>query len=207
SVQRSEAEKRWYKKYRKGFEKYKREHPEDYLGKIHRNLEPYQYKERYTLADLLGRIKEFYVQQGRIPLKREFGDLRIYRERFGSWNKAIRLAGFEPNKQKFTAKCEANDGHSCDSFAERIIDDWFLANKIPHERHVPYDGTKMTADFVVRNVRIEYFGLARELKEYDEGMERKRILCQKQGLQLLEIYPSDLFSKRRKEVESILRKL
>jgi len=42
-------------------------------------------------------IKSFYNQHGRIPLKREFLQTKAARKRFGSWNKAIKAAGFKPN--------------------------------------------------------------------------------------------------------------
>jgi hypothetical protein len=51
---------------------------------------------------------------------------REYQQRFGSWNNAIRLAGFEPNSVIFSKKFLAKDGHVCDSYAEKIIDDWLF---------------------------------------------------------------------------------
>jgi len=120
---------------------------------------------------------------------------REYQQRFGSWNKAIRLAGFEPNSVIFSKKFIAKDGHICDSFAEKIIDDWLFRCNIRHERNFPYSNQKMTADFAVGNIRIEYFGLWGLNKTYNQGIQVKRKICQKDNLRLLEIYPSDLFSK------------
>jgi hypothetical protein len=153
------------------------------------------WKKPYLNKELLNKIRKFYFKNGRIPLKREFNMYREYQQRFGSWNSAIRLAGFTPNPVMFSKKFVAKDGHVCDSFAEKIIDDWLFRYKIKHERNFPYSNRKMTADFTIGKVRIEYFGLRGLNKTYDQIIQIKRNICQKEGLKLLEIYPSDLFSK------------
>lgn len=154
------------------------------------------WKKPYTKKELLSRIKEFYRRHERVPLKREFNMYREYRQHFGSWNKAIEAAGFEPTpglyvKRKFVAK----DGHSCDSFSEKIIDDYLSKNKIPHTRHVLYENTKLTADFAIGDNRIEFFGLAGLQENYDKLIQRKREYCQRTGLKLIEIYPKELYQK------------
>jgi len=157
------------------------------------NLSRY-WKQPYSKKILLSNIREFYSTNGRIPLKREFGSLRVYRTYFGSWNNAIRAAGFVPNMVLFSKKFIAKDGHICDSFAEKIIDDWLSKRKIRHERNTPYKNTRMTSDFSLGNIRIEYFGLAGENKSYDAIITRKRKFCCEAKLKLIELYPSDLFS-------------
>ncbi|MBI2573866.1 MAG: hypothetical protein HYV78_00510 [Candidatus Wildermuthbacteria bacterium] len=162
-------------------------------------LAPY-WKIKFTDKQLLQKIKNFYLLYQRIPLKREFGGKSwIYQMRFGSWNRAIQLAGFEPNKVIYSKKIKANDNHMCDSFAEKIIDDWLYSKKIEHQRNVVYQNTKMTADFGIGNIRVEYFGLAGQNSLYDKIMENKRSICKKQKLILLEIFPTDLFSKNFKK--------
>jgi len=160
-------------------------------ARIH--LAPYWKKRMYTEETLLKKIRDFYTTHGRIPLKREFNMYAEYRRRFGSWNNAIQLAGFEPNEVIFSRKFTAKDSHVCDSFAERIIDDWLSSHRIEHERNIPYGNTKMTADFGVGNIRIEYFGLLGEVKGYDKIIQRKKDFCEATGLKLIEIYPRDLF--------------
>jgi hypothetical protein len=164
-----------------------------------KNLAPF-WKSRPTNQDLLQRIRDFFKKYERIPLKREFNNTyKEYRKRFGSWNNAIKLSGFDPNPELFSKKFIANDGDKCDSFAEKIIDDWLFKNRVAHRRHVLYCGTKMTADFAVESVRIEYFGLAGESKLYDKRIRRKKEICKKQGLNLIEVYPKDLFSRNFKK--------
>lgn len=162
-------------------------------------LAPY-WKKPYSKRELLTKIKEFYRENGRIPLKREFNMYREYQQRFGSWNNAIKLAGFEPNPVLFSHKFVAIDNHICDSLAEKIIDDWLFKHKINHQKNLAYGNTKMTADFATGRVRIEYFGLSGVSKLYDRTIKRKRNFCERAKLKLIEIYPSDLFSKNLSEI-------
>ncbi|MFH0942945.1 MAG: hypothetical protein V1810_02100, partial [Candidatus Beckwithbacteria bacterium] len=76
-------------------------------------------------------IKIFVKAKKRLPYKCELNaTYRPARIAFGTWNKAVQAAGFNPNQQKFTHKYLANDKHVCDSLAEKIIDDWLFARKI-----------------------------------------------------------------------------
>ena len=161
-----------------------------------KRLRPYQYKQQYSNEELIEKIKKFYQENQRIPLKREFNSLRIFRERFGSWNRAIRIAGFDPNPILFSKRFIAKDNHICDSFTERIIDDWFYEHRIAHDRNFKYGKTKMTADFFIQpNIIVEFFGLAGVQKDYDEILARKREFCKNRNLRLIEIYPKDIFPK------------
>ena len=108
------------RRYKPTFTKKRREKLSQ-LAKI--NLSRY-WKKPYSKKELIGKIRQFYLKNRRIPLKREFNMYEEYKQRFGSWNNAIKLAGFEPNQVIFSKKFIAKDGHVCDSFAEKIIDDW-----------------------------------------------------------------------------------
>lgn len=143
------------------------------------------------------KIKEFVRGNGRIPLKREITYCKAARARFGTWNNAIKLAGFDPNPVKFANKHIAKDGHKCDSFAEKIIDDWLFARKIKHERSVPYPtNNKFTCDFVINDKWIEYFGLHGESKKYDRVNKRKLYVAKKSGINLIKLYPENIFPKK-----------
>ena len=143
---------------------------------------------------IINEIKNFYKNNGRIPLKIEYHHYKAARFRFGTWNKAIKAAGFEPNPVMFAKKYIANDGHKCDSLAEKIIDDWFYTSKIKHRIHVSYpENNSLTADFVINNCWIEYFGLDGELNSYDILKRRKIEIAKKLNLRLIALYPRDLF--------------
>ena len=143
---------------------------------------------------LLEEIESFHRETGRVPLKRETHHYIAYRRVFGTWNNAIKAAGLAPNPVRFAHKFIANDGHKCDSLSEKIIDDWLNARKIEHRINVPYPGNnRFTADFVVGNHWIEFFGLSGEHERYDELKEQKVGVAKDHALALIEIYPQDLF--------------
>lgn len=151
-----------------------------------------------TEKELIQKIKTFYEDMGRIPLRREFIYTTSSRRRFGSWNKAIEAAGLVPNPVMFAKKYTAKDGHKCDSLAEKIIDDWLFARKIEHERSIPYPGnSKLTVDFRIKDYWIEFFGLRGQHTRYDQLREIKLQLAQQHELKFFEIYPEHLFPENK----------
>lgn len=147
--------------------------------------------------EICKQIKNFYKKHYRIPLKREFAHYSAARNRFGTWNKAIEATGFKSNPVIFAKKYIANDGHICDSFTEKIIDDWLYSNYIKHKRNVPYPNSAYTADFLIKGKFVEFLGLSGELKEYDKNVKIKERLAEKYKLKLIKIYPKDLFPVNR----------
>lgn len=142
---------------------------------------------------IIKEIRSFYKERKRIPLKNEYFHYSAARLRFGTWNKAIKAAGFEPNPEKFSKKYIANDGHKCDSLSEKIIDVWLSSRKIPHQKNAKYLDTDFNADFKVNNIFIEFFGLRGELKTYDKLMKKKLKIIKENHLKLIPVYPKDLF--------------
>ena len=157
-------------------------------------------KDNKVLAkEVLERIRKFKKLNGRIPVKKEmYGPYRKARRAFGAWNNAIIAAGFKPNPVLFDNKYFAKDGHRCDSFAEKIIDDWLDSHGISHSRTVPYpEGYKLTCDFVVNNHFIEFFGLDGQVKDYTRLANKKRGITKKHNIRLIELKPNDLFPKNK----------
>lgn len=157
----------------------------------------YPHRQPLPKEKIIEEIQQFYNQQGRIPFKKEYFHWKAARTRFGTWNKAIEASGFDPNPVKFAKKYIATDGHKCDSLSEKIIDDWLFKQKIPHEINARYFNTKFTADFKVKDIFIEFFGLHKELKRYDQLMKIKLKIIKKNNLKLIAIYPKDIFPKLR----------
>ena len=149
--------------------------------------------------EVLSKIRKFYNFNKRIPVKKEiYNAYRKARNAFGTWNKAIKAAGYEPNPVMFAKRYVARDGHQCDSLAEKIIDEWFYSKDISHERRVSYPEFKrMTCDFVVNNFFIEFFGLEGQHRKYTKLVHKKRRLSKKYGIKLIEIKPDHLFPKNR----------
>lgn len=165
-------------------------------GKIYCSPKCKQLGATQTEEFLLNWIKQFYKLNQRIPTKQECTHYHAVRIRFKSWNNAILAAGFVPNPVMFAKKYIALDGHKCDSLAEKIIDDWLFRRGIDHKINVPYPkNEKFTADFVVGDVWIEYFGLSGNLKRYDFLKRKKIKIANKLGLNLIKLYPKDLFPK------------
>lgn len=147
--------------------------------------------------DIVLFIQDFNTKKGRIPFKSEFPQAKTARVMFGTWNKAIIAAGFEPNPVKFSKKYKAQVGHICDSFSEKIIDDWLSKNGIPHEVHAPYENSKFVADFVIGGKYIEFVGLEGEHKIYNNAIKRKRELWRSKNINVVEIHPKDLFPRNK----------
>lgn len=124
-----------------------------------------------------------------------WGLYHVARKLYGTWNNAIKAAGFEPNPVMFANRQVAKDGHECDSLAEKMIDDYLFDMGIQHERNCPYPEGDYTADFKIQNKFVEYFGLAGELTKYDELVAIKKSIAAKHKMNLLEIYPKILYRK------------
>lgn len=101
----------------------------------------------------------------------------------------------------FTHKFKARDGHICDSFAEKIIDDWLFKRKIYHQRNFYYpDQTKFKTDFLINNKYwIEFLGLKGVLKRYDDLYIRKQEIAKDNKIKIIELYPKDLFPTNKLE--------
>jgi len=163
----------------------------------------------YTKEKLIEKIKEFVQKEGRVPTKNEFVKARdpsyvnhtTCRDYFGTWNNAIKAAGYEPNEQWFaTAKARdlhAKDGHKCNSISEVIINDWLFENNISHTREEPYPAGQYRCDFIVNNIFIEFFGLINAFNissHYNEIIKEKRKICKKYSIPLIELYERNLYN-------------
>lgn len=158
----------------------------------------------YSREKLIEKIKDFVQSEGRIPTKNEFvrnssyPDYVTYRDYFGTWNNAIKAAGYIPNERWFFGeKIYAKDGHSCNSISEVIIDNWLFTNHIPHKREYLYPEGNYRCDFVVNGIFIEFFGLVNAPKvssKYNQIISKKRKLCKKFRIPLIELFEKDLYN-------------
>ncbi|MDD4467478.1 MAG: hypothetical protein PHQ08_03510 [Candidatus Pacebacteria bacterium] len=161
---------------------------------------------RHNPGKLLKIIKDTAKRIKRTPGRREFKEgidgvcIRI----FGSWNKTISMAGLIPNRSYDNrmykrARIKALNGHLCDSISEALIDNWLYKNKIIHSKNVSYPNTNHKADWATflgeKKIFIEYFGLANDSLKYNYCIQEKEILCKKQNISLIAIYPKDLYPK------------
>ena len=160
----------------------------------------------YTSEKIIEIIKQFKQKFERIPARREVeGIIKSCIKIFGSWNNAIRAAGFIPNRSHDNrmykrVNAKAIDGHLCDSISEVIIDNWLNKNNISHERNISYPNTHHKADWTAaienKKIFIEYFGLVNDSPRYDRAIKEKKKLCYENKIFLIAIYPQDLYPKK-----------
>ncbi len=159
-----------------------------YCSRICKNQSQIKSKE-----EIIKSIQKFYSENKRIPFKQEFVHAKSARLRFGTWNKAVETAGFATNPVRFANKYISNDGHKCDSLAEKVIDDWLTFKNINHSKSPRYPNSKFTSDFKIGETYIEFFGLANGLNKYDKLKEEKLKMVSKNNYKLISIYPKDIF--------------
>jgi hypothetical protein len=113
---------------------------------------------------------------------------------YGSWIAALIEANILENgaiKTERGIRCLAHDGHECNSIGEKTIDDFLFSYGIAHKKEPNYPEGNYRGDFLIGQTMVEYFGLAGE-KSYDEKIKLKRQICKNVGIELIEIFPSDL---------------
>ena len=129
-----------------------------------------------------------------ITLLKDMAGLQQYKDRFGSYFNALVKTGIldeNSRSEAFGTRCIAKDGHECRSLAEQYIDNWLFLNGISHSREPYYPEKYLKADWQVGKYFIEYWGLKGQ-EDYDEKIELKREIAEKNNIPLIEINPSDL---------------
>lgn len=95
----------------------------------------FRYEEKWNKNNIILAIQEFFNKNGRVPAARDFQKndypcKNTLRRHFGTFNKAIEAAGFEPNIQNgFGTDTYGLDGHLYRSQAEARFADNFLFGK------------------------------------------------------------------------------
>lgn len=159
----------------------------------------------YTKDEMLDLIRLTYHQTGRVPAKREVKELSDKcAHLFGTWNNAIIAAGLTPHRSDDhrmykRTMTKARDGHVCDSISEAIIDNWLTEHNIHHQRNAAYPNTGHKSDWAIKKgkVFVEYFGLAQDSPRYNRTVKEKVLLCRKNHIKLVCIYPQDLYPHNR----------
>jgi hypothetical protein len=160
-------------------------------------IPPNNYKSNY---DFVMQIQKSQLTEALSHLQR-MASPEIYKERFGSWLKALIAAELLPEGTRRGGRgiqCVAEDGHDCLSMFEKFVDDWLFRNGFEHikEPRYPRDDEfnpngQMRADWQVGGLYIEFLGLPFD-HSYMEKLQKKRNLCRKYDLRLIEIGMQDL---------------
>ncbi len=154
-----------------------------------------------TRESLLAKLWTLAENLGRAPTRRECAQFSTAVRIFGSWTKALTEAGLTPhrslNQRMYKRReCRSKDGHWCNSISELLIDNWLQESGIPHEKEFLYPIGKFRADWKIgEHTFIEYFGLANDSDQYNTVIEKKRQICRETGIDLIELYPKDIFPK------------
>ena len=124
------------------------------------------YKQKYSDEELLEYIKEFEAKYNRIPQTRDFEKSKYpnretIKDRFGSWNNAIELAGFVPNyNDGYGQRTLGLDGILYRSNYEVLFCNKFLFNKETYLYEIKYPEHYKFYDFYLphKNLYIEIDG-------------------------------------------------
>ncbi len=162
-----------------------------------RNINTGNHVNTYSIEYLLSCIKEFYKLHNRIPSYIEFQNNKpgsgVYQYRFGSWNNAIKAAGFEPNyNDGFGTRTYSKDGILYRSQAEAYFVDNYLYGKYTYEYERKYDNHNKYYDFYIKelNLYIELDGNCRP-----EIILDKIIINKQENKNLIVIKTNDIYKK------------
>lgn len=162
-----------------------------------RNIDIGNINIKYSDKDLIYYIQKFVKNNNKIPISRDFKKNPnypheiTYEVRFGSWNKAIEAAGFEPNiNSGYGLSTLANDNHLYRSRLEANFADKFLHNKYKYiiEPRYPKPYNKIYDWYISElDLYIELDGGIRP-----EVIKEKIEINKKLNRKLLVVIPKDL---------------
>lgn len=160
--------------------------------------------------ELIKLLRDKFLEIGRTPLSRELKSLSlpssiVFSKRFGNYGNACLLAGIPINYGFVNYKKEySKDGILCLSSSELKITNFLFDNKIKYEKEVPYRDIlmndsvgKIKCDWLLFDGSVvEFFGMPKN-KRYIKTMEKKKIICKKYKIKLIDIYEKDLNSLKK----------
>lgn len=131
------------------------------------------------------------------------GTKTIFKNKFGSWFKALVESSVLPNDVLESSRgfrCISKSGNECNSLDEMYIDNWMFEHNLYADKEPVYPPHpiynkhgRRRADWKVNEYYVEYFGLKGK-ENYDKKTEEKLRLADSLNLKLIAIFPSDLNS-------------
>lgn len=156
-------------------------------------------EEYYQLLEEAENLKKANIPLTRDIVAQKMSIRKIYRI-FGNFNNFIILSGNTVNlgNRNFI---KANDGHVCDSYEEKIVDDMLSEMNIAHEVHQRYPDSKLISDFKIENIYVECTGYSRNKTnkkhdKYVKTIEDKIRLCKKLKCKIIIIENPARISKK-----------
>jgi hypothetical protein len=173
----------------------------------------------YNKEELIKDLQEFAKELCRTPIgievsaNKNMAHHMSYVRYFGSYTNACKEAGLVPcydGSVYVTHVYYSKNNDLCLSQAELQITNLFIDNDVDYLKEVmyrdlvkdDYRGFKR-CDWVLGDLVVEYFGMP-ERVSYQKRIVEKRELCEKNGLQLLELYPEDI--GRGKNLDGLIEK-
>lgn len=166
---------------------------------------------REEVLDLLVKLKD---ELGRVPLQEDVArcewlpSSNYFCKYFGSYKEALNLIGLKASKT-----CRSKSGVKCNSQYELKIANALEKHNVSYEKEVQYktvipDFPKAYRfDFAIEkdNVKyyIEFFGIT-GVHSYEEKTKEKIELCRNNSINLISLFPEDIYSKSYDDVYNLI---
>lgn len=161
------------------------------------------YSFEWDKKSIINKLQEFVIKNNRIPSSKEilnrttnisYPALNTIQKHFGSWNNAIKAAGFEPDyNDGYGNRTVAKDAVLYRSKAEAYFVDTYLYNKYKYVYEKSYDNHNKRYDFYIPDLNL-YIELDGGLRP--QVIEDKIIINKEEGKNLLVIKSSDIYNKK-----------
>lgn len=155
-------------------------------------------EEYYQLINEVNCLKKQGIPIMRDIVATKMSIQKIYRI-FNNFNNFVILSGNVVNlgNRNFI---KSKDGHICDSYEEKIIDDYLFELGKEHDVHQKYPDSSMYYDFKVNDIYIECTGYKRNKTnkyhdKYVQTLEKKIKLCKELNVKLIIIENPSKISK------------
>lgn len=141
-----------------------------------------------NLINELTKLTNKNVPLLRDAVKENMSIYKIYTT-FGNFNNFVIMSGNQVNLSNKNYII-AEDGHLCDSYEEKIIDDMLNRMNINHDCHIKYPNSRKICDFKLNNCYIECVGYKRNATnknhdKYIDNIKHKENICKKLGVKLI----------------------
>lgn len=156
-------------------------------------------KESINLINQINLLKSQDIPLLRDVVSKHMSIYSVYKI-FGNYNNFIILSRNEVNlkNKNYTV---SNDGHICDSYEEKIIDDILFDLNIPHEIHVKYPNSEYISDFKLNDCYLECTGYKRNVSskahdKYIKTINNKIKICEELKVKLIIIENATKISRK-----------
>lgn len=163
----------------------------------------------YDKEDLLEQLEHVIREMGRVPMLTELQDHglpseKTFKRYFGGLTKACELIGVErPNYNQIVDRLYQDDNHNlCLSKVELDISNFLIQQNISFIKEYNYKNVipsdiagQRRFDWKIGDKYIEYFGLINHT-HYKSEADKKIQMCKQFNINLLALYPDNIYKKK-----------